>query len=114
MKLVKCRYRVKCEMGTCKQDAEYQLEFEQLGTKDALYFCSDCLKKLHEEISNTFAPKSPPNVFGRQFKAKNGTIVESGTDIGALTSKTDTPAPEETAGKKSAKKAKRTTEKEGV
>lgn len=46
MELVKCRYRMNCELGACGNRAEYVVRFARTGARSNLHICGDCLKEI--------------------------------------------------------------------
>lgn len=48
MQLEENKYRIRCEMGVCKNLADYTIKMERTGIKSNIHICGECVKKLHE------------------------------------------------------------------
>lgn len=46
MELVKCKYRMRCELGACGNHADYSVRFARTGTRSNLNICAQCLAEL--------------------------------------------------------------------
>ena len=46
MEIVKCKYRLKCELGACGKRAEYSVMPARTGVRSSLNVCRDCLTDL--------------------------------------------------------------------
>ena len=46
MKLLKCKYRIKCEMGACGNVAKYSIFPSRTGSQSTLHVCENCLEEL--------------------------------------------------------------------
>ena len=58
MKLIKTESKNKCELGSCKNTANYAIKLDRLGIKSTLYACKSCLQNLYRTIGEEFIPKS--------------------------------------------------------
>lgn len=47
MELLKNNYRIKCEMGICKNNADYSIHLSRCGIKSRIHICKDCMKELY-------------------------------------------------------------------
>jgi len=77
MELVKLNVKARCDMGLCKNIAEYSIapggakahvpwRREAGGT----YICRECLVKLYEAIGKVVVPKSPDNLIKKAIKRR--------------------------------------------
>ena len=46
MKLLKCKYRIKCEMGAGGNVAKYSIFPSRTGAQSTLHVCENCLEEL--------------------------------------------------------------------
>ena len=46
MELIKCKYRIRCELGACGNRADYTVVTPRAGVRSALHICGDCLCEL--------------------------------------------------------------------
>ena len=46
MKLEKTGYRIRCEMGVCKNLAAYTVNLSRCGVRSRIHICENCLKEL--------------------------------------------------------------------
>ena len=46
MKISKCKYRIRCELGACGRRADYTVLPERTGVRSCLHICSECLREL--------------------------------------------------------------------
>lgn len=46
MELVKCKYKIRCELGACGNRAAYSVRFARTGARSNLNVCADCLAEL--------------------------------------------------------------------
>ncbi len=69
MILERTTLNIKCDMPGCKNTANFMLKSRKLFKVGDMYFCSDCLKELHSEISKIITPKSPENIM-KKLKIK--------------------------------------------
>lgn len=58
MELVDTKYKIRCEMGACKNLASKTVKLSRAGIKSHLHVCDDCLKELYGLIGATLVPKS--------------------------------------------------------
>lgn len=52
MKIEKVSVPVKCDMGLCRNRAEYAISFEGVPLSNRIYLCRDCLKALSAATRN--------------------------------------------------------------
>ncbi|MBQ7227958.1 MAG: hypothetical protein IJX05_06130 [Clostridia bacterium] len=57
MQLVKCKYRIKCELGACGNRADYSLLPARSGIRSILHVCEPCLTELSALISEELGEK---------------------------------------------------------
>ena len=48
MELIKTPYKIKCEMGVCKNKADYSIHLSRCGIKSRIHICKECAKELNE------------------------------------------------------------------
>lgn len=48
MELIKCKYRIRCELGACGRRADYTVMTPRAGVRSSLHICGDCLGELAE------------------------------------------------------------------
>lgn len=53
MKLVKSKFKIRCEMGGCKNYSDYVLYMDRCGIHSSVYICGDCVKSLKEAIERS-------------------------------------------------------------
>lgn len=58
MELTETKYKIRCEMGACKNLADKTVQLKRVGIKSHLHICNACLKELYEKIGETMVPKS--------------------------------------------------------
>lgn len=58
MTLQKQKSRVRCDMGLCKNRADYVIKLNRMGIKSTINVCSDCLNELYSLIGGEIVPKS--------------------------------------------------------
>lgn len=46
MELIKCKYRIRCELGACGNRADYTVLPAKAGVRSCLHICGDCLCEL--------------------------------------------------------------------
>lgn len=69
MEIKSCSYKTKCDLGGCKNLAEYSI-FNKNETKSSLNICQDCSKELFSVLGKINVPKSIPAPFKNQKKIK--------------------------------------------
>ena len=77
MELIKLSVNARCDMGLCRNVAEYSIS--PSGTKahvpwrreaGGTYICHDCLVELYEAIGKVLVPKSPDNMIKKAVKRR--------------------------------------------
>ncbi len=58
MKLIKTPYKIRCEMGACKNFAERTIVMDRVSIKNHLHVCGNCLHALYNLIGEEVIPKS--------------------------------------------------------
>ena len=58
MKLIKSESKNKCELGACRNTANFMIKLDRMGIKSTIYACKDCLTELYRAIGAEFIPKS--------------------------------------------------------
>ncbi len=57
MKLIKTPYKIRCEMGACKNLAERTVVMDRVSIKNHLHVCGSCLQTLYKLIGEELIPK---------------------------------------------------------
>ncbi len=65
MEIKECIYKTKCDLGGCKNLADYTIIRQQ---KSILSICKDCIKEFSEVSRTVFVPKSIPAPYKKQKK----------------------------------------------
>lgn len=68
MKLIKQTRRIKCDVGGCKNLAEFTLSKEGANPKGNVNLCKDCMQKMYELFAQELVPTSPANILGSKSK----------------------------------------------
>lgn len=55
MELIKAKYRVRCEMGVCKNPAKYTVALSRAGIKSRIHICDECRRQLSAVTSDASA-----------------------------------------------------------
>ena len=50
MELIKNKYKIRCEMGACRNNADYALVMDRSGIHSSICMCADCAKKLKSAL----------------------------------------------------------------
>lgn len=58
MKLIKGTRKIRCEMGACRNLADYTISMNRVGIRSSIHVCNECLKELYGLIGETIIPKS--------------------------------------------------------
>lgn len=58
MELLDTPYKIRCEMGACKNFASKTVKLSRVGIKSRIHICENCLKELYALIGSTIVPKS--------------------------------------------------------
>ncbi|MCX4366420.1 MAG: hypothetical protein OSJ67_00260 [Clostridia bacterium] len=61
MKLLKEKYSMRCDMGTCQNIAEFEVDLGG-NKRHNLHICRSCFDELYGEMSKVVTPKSPANM----------------------------------------------------
>ena len=77
MELVKLNVKVRCDLGLCKNNAQYAASPEVSGPRlpwrkeaGGLYLCRSCMEKLYEAIGKEIVPKSPDSLIKKAEKRR--------------------------------------------
>lgn len=57
MKLIKTPYKIRCEMGACKNFAEKTIVMDRVSIKNNVHVCANCLQTLYKLIGEDLIPK---------------------------------------------------------
>lgn len=68
MKLIKTDSKLRCELGVCKNRAEYALVLDRTGIRSRIYLCSQCIEKLYEVAKTALKQKKA------EAKNKNASV----------------------------------------
>ena len=58
MELIKNKYKIRCEMGACRNMADYVLVMDRSGIHSSICMCGECVEKLKEALCSE--PKEKP------------------------------------------------------
>lgn len=58
MELIDTTYKIRCEMGACKNFATKTIKLNRVGIKSRLHVCDACLKALYTCIGSSLIPPS--------------------------------------------------------
>lgn len=72
MKLTKIDRRVKCDLGGCKNIAEYEIIHPHGSGRNRLYVCRDCMLSMYKLFASEIVPESPKTVFSSGKKRTRG------------------------------------------
>lgn len=61
MKISKEKYSVRCDMGTCQNVSDFEVDFGG-NKRHNLHICMRCFEELYSEMSRFATPKSPKNI----------------------------------------------------
>lgn len=70
MELIDAKYKIRCEMGACKNMASKTVKLNRVGIKSSLHICDDCLRELYARIGETLVPKSIETAVAKREKRK--------------------------------------------
>ena len=70
MKLEKNERKIRCEMGACKNKADFRIRLNRVGIRNAIHICEDCLKELYSLAGTLLIPKSVETA--KEKRRKNG------------------------------------------
>ena len=70
MEIKSCNLKTKCDIGGCKNLAEYSVVSTE--NKSVLNLCSNCVKQLYTALAKVNTPKSIPAPFKKQKKINMG------------------------------------------
>ena len=58
MELIKNKYKIRCEMGACRNMADYVLVMDRIGIHSSICMCAECAGKLKAALCSE--PKDKP------------------------------------------------------
>ena len=58
MELIEAKYRIRCEMGACKNFACFTVKMSRVGLRSQIHICGGCIKELYSLIGEKMIPKS--------------------------------------------------------
>lgn len=58
MQLIKTKHKIRCEMGVCKNNADYSIKMDRVGIRSQIHICESCLRDMYRVIGETVIPKS--------------------------------------------------------
>ena len=70
MELVDTAYKIRCELGACKNMAAKTIKFKRVGIRSCVHVCESCLKELYACIGATLIPPSIETSKKKEGKAK--------------------------------------------
>lgn len=63
MELLKNKYKLKCEMGACRNNADYVLVMDRSGIHSSICMCRECAEKLKNALLKQPADKPGEELF---------------------------------------------------
>lgn len=58
MQLTTVKHKIKCEMGTCKNNATHSIKMDRVWIRSQIHICDDCLHELYDIVAQVIVPKS--------------------------------------------------------
>lgn len=58
MELEKASYKIRCEMGACKNMASHTIKMCRVGIRSRIHVCEACMTELYALIGQELVPKS--------------------------------------------------------
>lgn len=58
MDLTKTEYKIRCEMGACKNLAAATIKMSRVGIRSRIHICKNCMIELYDLIGSKVVPKS--------------------------------------------------------
>lgn len=58
MELVETKYKIRCEMGACKNRAAHTIKMSRTGIRSRIHVCDECLRELYSLIGACVIPRS--------------------------------------------------------
>lgn len=75
MKLTKIERRQKCDVGGCKNIAEYEITHPHGSGRNRLYLCRECMVEMYKLFASEIVPESPKTIFsGGKKRARGGKV----------------------------------------
>ena len=68
MEIVELKLKSRCELGVCKNRAEFAIRAKRLGVRNEIHICKDCLSALNKQSSKIL--KTPKKPQGEKFITK--------------------------------------------
>lgn len=86
MELIKNKYKIRCEMGACRNNADYALVMDRSGIHSSICMCADCAKKLKSALCGKAGEADAEALFcGGSLKetkaAKKKAAAKAGEDV---------------------------------
>lgn len=63
MELIKNKYKIRCEMGACRNMADYVLVMDRSGIHSSICMCAECAGKLKEALCSEPKEKTAEELF---------------------------------------------------
>lgn len=70
MQLTEAKYRIKCEMGACKNTATHTIKLSRVGVRSQIHVCKDCLLELAGLVDSTIMSESSDTVKAKKTSKK--------------------------------------------
>mgnify|MGYP004654126581 FL=1 len=91
MELIKNKYKIRCEMGACRNMADYVLVMDRSGIHSSICMCGECAEKLKEALCSEpkekpagemfVSDEAPAPVVVRKKRKSAGISAENGEEI---------------------------------
>ena len=62
MRLINTPYKIRCEMGSCKNLSSKTIVMERVGVKNNIHVCEDCMQSLYKLIGEQIIPAPVPTL----------------------------------------------------
>lgn len=100
MKLIKTKYKIRCETGGCRNFADYALYVDRCGIHSSIYICRGCVEDLKTALSEE-------NACGASEETEMPAVGGEEELYGAVCPCPETPGKKKAAAAKSRGSAKR-------
>ena len=77
MEIVPNKYRLRCELGLCKNLAEHTVKFSRAGIRSRIHLCGACLKELHE-TSGRYLAQTADKAAEKAAEPEGGPVAPAG------------------------------------
>lgn len=68
MQLINTEYKIRCEMGACKNPAKKTIKMNRVGIRSRIHICENCLNELYQLVGESLASKEVENLLAKKGK----------------------------------------------